>query len=138
MNVSIVYWSGTGNTEAMAKLIAEGATAAGHTVDCKTVDKASAADVAADVLALGCPAMGAEVLEDGEFEPWLESVLPQLAGRKVALFGSYDWGDGQWMRDWTQRMTDAGVVLAAESLIVNNAPEGDDAERCRAFGRALA
>ncbi len=138
MTLTIVYWSGTGNTEAMANLVAEGAKGAGVAVNCKSVDRAKADDLAADVLALGCPAMGDEVLEEGEFEPWLDSVLAQLAGRKVALFGSYDWGDGQWMRDWTKRMTDAGVVLAVESLIVHNAPEEDDAERCRAFGRSLA
>ncbi len=138
MTLTIVYWSGTGNTEAMANLVAEGAQDAGLAVNTKSVDRATADDLTADVLALGCPAMGDEVLEEGEFEPWLDTVLPQLAGRKVALFGSYDWGDGQWMRDWTKRMTDAGVVLAAESLIVHNTPDGDDAERCRAFGRSLA
>lgn len=138
MKISIVYWSATGNTEAMAGLIKEGAEGAGHTVDVKTVDRAGAADITdVDVAVLGCPAMGAEVLEEGEFEPYIQSILPVVSGRKVALFGSYDWGDGEWMRNWTEQMKEAGALLVADGLIVNNAPEGEDTERCRAFGRAL-
>jgi flavodoxin short chain len=138
MKVNVIYWSGTGNTEAMAKLIVEGAQSAGADVSMKPVSEASADDLNADVLALGCPSMGAEVLEESEFEPYIASIEGQVAGKKLALFGSYDWGDGEWMRNWTKRMEDAGASFAAKSLIVNNAPEGESAELCKEFGKAIA
>lgn len=99
--MSVIYWSQTGNTEAMARAVAEGAQAAGAEVKVLEVSQASGSDVQdCDLLALGCPAMGAEVLEESEFEPFFESIEGSLSGKKVALFGSYGWGDGQWMRDW--------------------------------------
>jgi flavodoxin short chain len=123
----------------MANLIAGGASSAGAEVELKTVDKAAASDLdTADVTALGCPSMGSEVLEESEFEPFIASIEGQVSGKKLALFGSYGWGDGEWMRDWTDRMTQAGAVLVAESLIINEAPEGGDAEQCEAFGAAIA
>lgn len=96
--MAVIYWSMTGNTEAMANAIAEGAAGAGAEVDVKqvcdtTVDEA----LGYGLLALGCPAMGAEVLEEAEFEPFFTELEGRLGGKKVALFGSYDWGDGQWM-----------------------------------------
>jgi flavodoxin short chain len=139
MQINIIYWSGTGNTEAMANLIAEGAQGAGATV---TLTEVSSADAATalndDVLALGCPSMGAEVLEEAEFEPFIASIEGNVSGKKLALFGSYGWGDGQWMRDWTERMEKAGATLVAESLIVNDAPSGEAEQRCRDFGAAIA
>ena len=139
MKISIVYWSGTGNTEAMAKAIEEGAKSAGAEVTLKSVDKASDSDVLnADLAVLGCPSMGDEVLEESEFEPFIESIEKKVSGKKLALFGSYDWGDGQWMRDWTKRMQGAGATLVAESLTVNNAPEGDELEKCKTFGKTCA
>ncbi len=135
MQINIVYWSGTGNTEAMANYIKEGAEAAGASAAVKSVSDASAEDVNCDVLALGCPSMGDEELEESEFEPYLSSIEGSLSGKKIALFGSYGWGDGQWMRTWTERMTDAGAVLAVESLIVNDAPAGDE---CKEFGSKIA
>ncbi|MFT4143167.1 MAG: flavodoxin [Mobilitalea sp.] len=134
MKISIIYWSSTGNTQSMAKYIKEGAIEAGAEVNLKEVSSASSADIDYDVVVLGCPSMGDEELEDGEFAPFLDSIEASLAGKKVALFGSYDWGDGQWMRDWDKRMIAAGVTLVTESLIVNLTPEGDE---CRAFGKAL-
>ena len=138
MQINIIYWSGTGNTETMAKLIQEGATSAGASVTLKDVSKASAADLECDVLALGCPSMGAETLEESEFEPYIESIEGQVSGKKLALFGSYGWGDGEWMHDWAQRMENVGAVLAVESLIVNEAPSGEDEIKCKVFGTDIA
>jgi flavodoxin short chain len=139
MKVSIVYWSGTGNTEAMAKLIQEGAVSAGAEVVLKEVAKAEVADVTnVDVTFLGCPSMGSEELEESEFAPFISSIEGKVSGKKLVLFGSYGWGDGQWMRDWEERMKKAGAVLVAESLIVNEAPAGDDVEKCKFLGKSVA
>ena len=139
MQIYMIYWSDTGNTKAMAELIREGAQEAGAKVILTEVSAADpSAALSADVLALGCPASGAEELETSEFEPFLASIEGNLAGKKLALFGSYGWGDGEWMRDWSVRMERAGAVLVAESLIVNEAPAGDSARQCRDFGRAIA
>ena len=135
MQINIIYWSGTGNTEAMANLIKEGAEGAGASVTLKTVSEASAADVECDVLCLGCPSMGDEVLEESEFEPYMASIEGSLKGKKLALFGSYGWGDGQWMREWDERVKCVRAMLACESLIVNEAPEGGE---CKAFGAKIA
>ncbi|MDR2492025.1 MAG: flavodoxin [Coriobacteriales bacterium] len=137
MKVNIVYWSGTGNTEAMANLIRQGAESKGAEVQVKPVDQAQDADLNCDILALGCPSMGEEELEETEFEPYFASLEKQLAGRRLALFGSYGWGDGEWMEDWTKRARDLGAELVATSLVVNEGPEGDEAQRCREYGAAL-
>ncbi len=136
MKVTIVYWSGTGNTEAMAQAVAEGAKAAG--AEAELLPVAAAPAQAEDVMVLGCPAMGSEELEESEFEPWFEAVLPSLAGKKVGLFGSYDWGDGEWMRIWQQRVTEAGGVMIADGLICNNSPDADALAACRALGETAA
>jgi flavodoxin short chain len=136
MKISLIYWSGTGNTEAMAKLIAEGATAAGAHVDVKAVASAAVDDVkTADIVALGCPSMGDEALEEYEFSPFLDNALPTLKDKKIALFGSYGWGDGRWMREWQEKMSSAGCCLVADGLMVNGAPEGDE---CKKFGELIA
>ncbi len=139
-NMTIIYWSATGNTEMMANAIAEGAKTAGANVTVLSVDAASAEDaLSADLLALGCPAMGAEVLEEGEFEPFFSGLESSLSGKKLALFGSYDWGDGQWMRDWQDRVSAAGASLYnGEGLIVNNTPDDDGLSNCRSFGEGFA
>ena len=134
MKINVIYWSGTGNTEAMANLIKEGAESAGATVNLKNVSEASPDDVNCDVLLLGCPSMGDEVLEEDAFEPFMVSIEGSVSGKKVALFGSYGWGDGQWMREWDERMKKAGATLIAESLIVNEAPEGQE---CKDFGAKI-
>ena len=108
MKVSIVYWSGTGNTEAMANAVVEGAKNAGAEVELLPVSGASADILDRDALLFGCPAMGSEELEESEFEPFFSSVEGSLSGKKVGLFGSYDWGDGEWMRTWQQRVETAG------------------------------
>ena len=140
MKMSVIYWSGTGNTSAMANAIAEGAKEAGAEVKLLEVGSASAADVSdADLVALGCPAMGAETLEDGEFEPFYESVKASLAGKKTALFGSYGWGDGEWMRTWQDDASAAGaVVFRGEGLILNEAPDAAGIGTCKAYGKEFA
>ncbi len=135
--VAIVYWSATGNTEAMANCIAEGAGDAATVLTCAGVTP----DVLAkyDVVAFGCPAMGAEQLEESEFEPMFSSVEGALNGRKAALFGSYGWGDGQWMRDWCDRArSDGAVLFSEEGLICNGAPDDDTQAACRKLGADLA
>ena len=137
--VAVVFWSGTGNTEAMADAVEAGARENGADV---TVFGAAdfAADKAAefDAIAFGCPAMGDEVLEEDEFQPMFDAVLPSLSNKKVALFGSYGWGDGQWMRDWEETCQAAGVALASESVMANDAPDDDAVAACKALGAALA
>ncbi len=137
--MAVIYWSMSGNTEAMANAIAEGAQSAGAQVDVKqvseiTVDQA----LAYDLLALGCPAMGAEVLEESEFEPFFSDLESRLSGKKVALFGSYGWGDGQWMRDWQARTEAANANLYEQGLILNETPDDDGLAQCRAFGAGFA
>ena len=137
--IAVIYWSMSGNTEAMANAIAEGAQGAGAEVDVKqvseiTVDQA----LAYDLLALGCPAMGAEVLEESEFEPFFTDLESRLSGKKVALFGSYGWGDGQWMRDWQTRTEAANANLYEQGLILNETPDDDGLAQCRAFGAGFA
>lgn len=138
--VAVVFWSGTGNTEAMANAVGEGAGQAGAEVSVLPVSMVSADEAAGyDALALGCPAMGAEVLEESEFEPFFTALEGKLSGKPVVLFGSYGWGDGQWMRDWQDRVTAAGAVLCGgEGLIVQNAPDGDGVSQCEELGAALA
>ena len=137
--IAVVFWSGTGNTEAMAQAVAEGAGAKGAEVECIGASDFSADKVAEyDAIAFGCPAMGDEVLEESEFDPMFENVEGSLSGKKIALFGSYGWGDGQWMRDWEERCKQAGAVLAIESVIANDAPDDDAVQQCKDLGAALA
>ncbi|MDU1324511.1 MAG: flavodoxin [Clostridiales bacterium] len=137
--LAVIYWTGTGNTGAMAQAVADGAKGAGAEAELLTVSEISADAAAAyDKLALGCPAMGAEVLEEGEFEPFFTALEGKLSGKKVALFGSYGWGDGQWMREWQERTEKAGAVPCGEGLIVNEAPDEAGLESCRALGARLA
>ena len=137
--VAVVYWSGTGNTETMADAVAAGAKEKGAEVSVLAATSFTAAQVADyDAIAFGCPAMGDEVLEESEFDPMFTDVEGSLSGKKIALFGSYGWGDGQWMRDWEDRCKAAGAVLAAESVTANDAPDDDAVEACKALGAALA
>ena len=138
--VAVVYWSGTGNTEAMANEVAEGAKSAGAEAEVFTPDTFSADKMDAyDAVAFGCPAMGAEVLEEGEMEPFVEEVEKFAKGKNIALFGSYGWGDGEWMREWESRMLDAGAnVLNREGLICHETPDDDALEDCRSLGKQLA
>ena len=133
--IAVVYWSGTGNTEAMANAVVEGASDA----ELFQVSDFSADKVAEfDGIAFGCPAMGAEELEDSEFEPVFAECETNLSGKKVALFGSYGWGDGEWMRTWEERVNNAGASLVTESVICNDAPDDEAIEACKALGAAFS
>lgn len=133
--VSIIYWTGSGNTEQMANFIAEGAKEAGADVDVAHVSSVKAEDVQdADILVLGSPSMGVEVIEESEMEPFVASLEGKVNGKKIALFGSYGWGDGQWLRDWVERMNGYGASVIGEGLAVQGTPEGGE---CREFGKGL-
>ncbi|MBS5787763.1 flavodoxin [Clostridioides mangenotii] len=137
--MKIVYWSGTGNTETMAKLIASGIEESGKKAEVISVSDANP-DIFDDeeIVILGCSAMGDEVLEEGEFEPFIDSIASKVANKKVALFGSYGWGDGQWMREWQDRMSGYGAILIDDGLIVNEDPDAEGSEKCKEFGRDIA
>lgn len=137
--VTVVYWSGTGNTELMAKAVAEGAKSAGATVKLLSVEDASPEEVlAADAIALGCPAMGDEVLEESFMDPFVEALEGRgIEGAALALFGSYDWGDGRWMREWEERATEHKAKVAG-TLIIHNTPDEEGLAECRTLGEKLA
>lgn len=138
--VKIVFWSQGGNTAAMAAAVAEGVQEAGSKAEIINVSDASAADLQSmKGFALGCPAMGAEVLEEMEMEPFMCELEGSLAGKSVGLFGSYGWGDGQWMRDWEERCKAAcAAVVGGEGVICQETPDDGAIASCRALGRALA
>ena len=137
--VSIVYWSGTGNTEAMANAVADGAKKAGAEAELLGCSDFSAAKVEEyDAIAFGCPAMGAEVLEESEFEPMFSSCESLLKGKPIALFGSYGWGDGEWMRTWEDTCRADGAQLEHPSVICQESPDAEAITQCRALGAALA
>ena len=139
MKTAVVFWSGTGNTEAMAQSVAEGAKSVGAEVDVLTCDKFNATIIDNyDFIAFGCPSMGAEQLEEDEFEPMFSACAPKLGGKKIALFGSYGWGDGEWMRNWKDDCRDAGANLAVDSVTANNEPDDEALDACKALGAALA
>lgn len=139
-NIQVVFWSQSGNTEAMANAVADGIRKAGKEADVVFVGDASIDEVkSAKVFALGCPAMGAEVLEEGEMEPFVSDLEMSVSGKTIGLFGSYGWGDGQWMRDWVDRMTSAGAtVVDGEGVICMGAPDADATAQCEALGARLA
>ena len=137
--IYVVYWSQTGNTKEMAEAVGEGIVSAGKAAKVVEVGSISA-DVLKDaaVFALGCPAMGAEVLEEDEMEPFVADVEKFASGKKIALFGSYGWGDGEWMRDWEVRMKNAGAELVGGAgVMCNEAPDADAVEACRALGAQM-
>lgn len=138
--INVVFWSMTGNTAAMATAIGEGIKEAGKEAEIIPVSNASMDELKkANVFALGCPSMGAEVLEEAEMEPFVEELEGFVAGKTIALFGSYGWGDGQWMRDWVERMTGAGAtVVNGEGLICHETPGDAEVEECKNLGKQLA
>lgn len=136
--VAVVYWSGTGNTEAMAAAVAEGIREKGAEAALFTAAEFDASMVDNfDAIAFGCPSMGAEQLEESEFEPMFSACEPKLQGKKIALFGSYGWGDGEWMRNWEETCAADGAVFACESVICNDAPDDDAQAACKSLGAAL-
>jgi flavodoxin short chain len=137
--VAVVFWSGTGNTEAMAKAVKEGIKSAGAEAVVVAPSAFDASKVSEfDAIAFGCPAMGDEVLEESEFDPMFTGIESSLKDKKIALFGSYGWGDGTWMRNWEDRCKAAGAVLVTDSVMANNDPDADAVASCKALGAALA
>lgn len=138
--VSIVFWSGTGNTAAMAEFIAQGVAEAGGEAVLIPVNEANAEELKNEkAFALGCPSMGSEQLEEMEMEPFMSELENGIAGKQIALFGSYGWGNQEWMRDWEDRVAGAGAtVVNGEGITVNGAPGADTEDACKAAGRALA
>ncbi|NLG02707.1 MAG: flavodoxin [Clostridia bacterium] len=138
--IYVIYWTQSGNTLAMANAIGEGISAAGKEAVVIDVSSVSVDQIKEEkVFAMGCPAMGAEVLEEGEMEPFVEQLEAFIGGKKIALFGSYGWGDGEWMRDWETRMNNAGAqVLNNEGLICHEMPDEAGLEECRSLGKQLA
>lgn len=137
--IAVVYWSGTGNTQRMAEAAAEGASSAGAQAELVEAVDFSADKLAEyDAVAFGCPAMGAEQLEDSEFEPMFLSCEPLLKDRKIALFGSYGWGGGEWMKEWEQSCKEAGAVLVCDSVTCSERPDDEALTSCQALGAALA
>lgn len=136
--IAVVYWSGTGNTEAMATAVADGAKKKGAQVGLfKSAEFCASMMDKYDAVAFGCPCMGSEELEDGEFTPMFDGCKAKLSGKKIALFGSYGWGDGEWMRNWEKECKSLGAVMPCDFVICNEAPGDDDVAACKALGAAL-
>lgn len=136
--IGVIYWSGTGNTAAMAEAVGKGIAAAGQDVVVKSVSDVTVDEAAAfDKLALGCADMGAEQLEDMEFEPFYNELEGKLSGKKVVLFGSYGWG-GTWLDDWAERVKAAGGEIVADNVAILGAPDDDGNAQCESQGKALA
>ena len=136
--IAVVYWSGTGNTESMADAVAQGAKDKGAEVKLFTPDSFNSSMVDEfDAIAFGCPAMGAEELEESEFEPMFSDCESKLGGKKIALFGSYGWGDGEWMRNWEETCVSDGAVMPSDFVICNDAPDDDTLEACKNLGASL-
>ena len=138
--IYVIYWSMSGNTQAMAEAIAKGINDSGKEAVVQYVSEASVSELQdAKVFALGCPAMGAEVLEEGEMEPFVSEVEGIAAGKKIALFGSYGWGDGQWMRDWEERMSGCGAaIINGSGLICHETPDDAMISECENLGKQIA
>lgn len=139
VKVAIVYWSGSGNTEAMAQAVEEGAKSAGAETTLTFVSDTNVADTAEfDHIVLGCPAMGNEELEEYEFEPFFVELLPKLKGKVVGIFGSYAWNQGDWILTWKKRLEDAGVELVAEPVKAYSYPDDEALEACKELGKTVA
>lgn len=138
--IYVVYWSQTGNTEVMAEAVSQDIRESGREVETLNVSQITADTLKeAQAFALGCPAMGDEVLEESEMEPFMEQLDPMISGKQIGLFGSYGWGDGQWMREWQDRvMADGAVVAGGEGVIAQEMPDEDVLAACRNLGRILA
>lgn len=133
-NINIIFWSGTGNTESMAEAIFEGSKK-GANSKLISVEKATLEDVKeADILFLGCPSMGVEELEESEMEPFMERISDDISGKRIILFGSYGWGDGEWMQNWEQRVKDCGGLIVEDSIICNESPEEEILKQLKNLG----
>lgn len=134
----IIYWTMTGNTRIMADCLAEGAKQAGLSPQILPIAEAAPAQAAeADLLALGCPAMGAEELEQEEFAPFWRSLLPYITGKKLLLFGSYGWGGGAWLQKWREEAAAAGAQVY-DTLAAEGRPDEASMELCEQLGQSFA
>lgn len=137
--INVIYWSGTGNTEKMAEAIVEGAKGEGAEVNLIPVSVASVDDVKnVEKVAFGCPAMGAEELEEAEMRPFMDMVNPLLSGKKVVIFGSYEWADGEWMKTWQDEIEGTGAKLIADGFAAYDSPDEDAIDECNTLGKELA
>jgi flavodoxin short chain len=140
MKTAVIYWSGTGNTEAMALAVAKGAKESGAEVDIKRVSEITPSQILGyDAVALGCPSMGAEILEENEMEPFVSELekINGMKGKRLVLFGSYGWGAGEWMQDWNIRMKKAGFSLLQDGLIIKDTPDEEGKNLCIQLGKEL-
>ena len=139
MKTAVIYWSGTGNTQMMAEKVAEGVRAAGAEADVYNCTEFSA-DLMDnyEAVAFGCPSMGSEQLEDTEFEPVFTECEAKLSGKKIGLFGSYGWGDGEWMHNWEDKCREDGALLVSDGVICQEEPDDEAVEKCKELGKALA
>ena len=136
--IAVVYWSGTGNPQTMAEAVLEGAKESGAEAELFTASEFDDSKMDSyDAVAFGCPAMGAEILEESEFQPMFDGLEGKLGGKKIGLFGSYGWGDGEWMRNWEETCRTAGANLVSDGVICNDAPDDEAVENCKALGKAL-
>ena len=136
--VAVVYWSGTGNTEAMAQAVIQGVVEAGGDAENVALFEFTESKIDEyDAVAFGCPSMGAEQLEETEFEPMFKRIESKLSGKKIALFGSYGWGDGEWMRNWSEQCSSDGAELACDFVICNGEPDAEAVASCKKLGAAL-
>ena len=136
--IAVVYWSGTGNTQTMAEAVLEGAKESGAEAELFTASEFDDSKMDSyDAVAFGCPAMGAEVLEESEFQPMFDGLEGKLGGKKIGLFGSYGWGDGEWMRNWEETCRTAEANLVSDGVICNDTPDDEAVENCKALGKAL-
>lgn len=139
MSILIVYWTGTGNTKLMAEKLAEAITDKGLKTSLKLVYEATVEDITShDRIMFGCPSMGQETLQEEDFEPFFQRIEDLLKGKKVALFGSYGWGEGEWMKEWENRVREHGGLLFSEGLIVNSTPDEKQLEKCYQYGTMFA
>ncbi|MFV0498913.1 MAG: flavodoxin [Bacilli bacterium] len=135
--IAVIYWSGTGNTEAMADAVAMGIEEKGASADLIAVDSFDVSTISTyDAFAFGCPSMGSEVLEESEFQPMWDDIISELIGKSVILFGSYDWGDGEWMQEWEESCGDLGIEVI-DTLTCNLTPDDDDLSKCSELGKKL-
>ena len=137
--MKIIYFSQSGNTEKMANLILQGIESEGKKAELLEVSSVSLEDVKnEEILILGCSAYGSEELEESEMEPFVKSLEGNIQGKKAILFGSWGWGNGEWMTEWENRMESYGATLISEGLTVQETPEGEDENRCISFGKLIA
>lgn len=134
--LNIIYWSGTGNTEKMAEIIMMGVKEIGIDVETKMVSEATSEDLNTDFIALGCPSMGAEELER-EMEVFIEENKDNFSNKRVGIFGSFDWGDGEWMRNWKELMESYGSEVVGEGVIANLTPNESDIENIKKYGQEI-